>query len=60
MTEPRQPKRQKEAKTGVTPGATPNTPGPKGGKRPIEEEDVFGGAERAQKGDPVSSPNAKP
>jgi hypothetical protein len=60
MAEPRQPKRQKNAKSGVKPGETPNTPGPKGGKRPIEEEDVFGGAERAQKGEPVNSPNAKP
>lgn len=60
MTEPRQPERQKDAKTGVTPGETPGTPGPKGGKRPVEEEDVFGGAERAQKGETPSSPNAKP
>jgi hypothetical protein len=60
MTEPRQPQRAKNAKSGVKPGETPSTPGPKGGKRPIEEEDVFGGAERAQKGEPVSSPNAKP
>ncbi len=60
MAEPRQPESQKNAKSGVKPGATPTTPGPKGGKRPVEEEDVFGGAERAQKGEPVSSPNAKP
>lgn len=60
MTEPRQPERQTDAKSGVKPGETPNTPGPKGGDRPVEEEDVFGGAERAQKGEPVSSPNAKP
>ena len=60
MAEPQQPDRTKGAKSGVKPGATPNTPGPKGGARPVEEEDVFGGAERAQKGEPVSSPNAKP
>ncbi len=60
MAEPQQPDRAQGAKSGVKPGATPNTPGPKGGKRPVEEEDVFGGAERAQKGGPVSSPNAKP
>lgn len=60
MAEPQQPDREKNAKTGVKPGETSNTPGPKGGKRPAEEEDVFGGAERAQKGEPVSSPNAKP
>jgi len=60
MAEPQQPDRTKGAKSGVKPGATPNTPGPKGGARPVEEEDVFGGAERAHKGEPVTSPNAKP
>lgn len=60
MAEPRQPDRETNAKTGVKPGETSNTPGLKGGKRPVEEEDVFGGAERVQKGEPVSSPNAKP
>lgn len=60
MTEPRQPERAENAKSGVKPGATPNTVAPKGGDRPVEEEDVFGGAERAQKGEPVSSPNTKP
>lgn len=60
MPEPRQPEHEKNAKSGVKPGETPATPGPKGGARPVEEEDVFGGAERAQKGEPVSSPNAKP
>jgi N-acyl-D-amino-acid deacylase len=55
MAEPRQPDReQKRAKSGVKPGETPNTVGPKGGERPVEEEDVFGGAERAQKGEPVA------
>jgi hypothetical protein len=60
MAEPRQAEREKDAKSGVKPGETPNTPGPKVGKRPVKEEDVFGGAERAQKGEPVSSPNTKP
>ncbi|MBL8545133.1 MAG: hypothetical protein JNL81_01640 [Hyphomonadaceae bacterium] len=60
MIEPRQPARAKNAKTGVKPGETPGTSGSKGGKRPVEEEDVFGGAERAGKGEPVTSPNAKP
>jgi hypothetical protein len=55
MAEPRQPKRQKGAKSGVKPGATPSTPGPKGAKRPIEEEDVFGGAERSGKGQRVDT-----
>jgi hypothetical protein len=26
----------------------------------VDEEDVFGGAERAQKGEPVNSSNTKP
>jgi len=60
MAEPRRPEREKEARLGVKPGDTANTTGPKGGKRPVEEEDVFGGAERAQKGQRVYSPNTKP
>jgi hypothetical protein len=60
MTGPRRPDSHKGAKTGVKPGETPNTTGPKGGKRPTEEEDVFGGAERSQKGGPVDSSHAKP
>ncbi|MGD9966849.1 MAG: hypothetical protein AB7T59_10035 [Hyphomonadaceae bacterium] len=60
MTERRRPERDEDTKAGVKPGATPNTPGPKGRQRPVEEEDVFGGAERVQKGEPVSSPHAKP
>jgi hypothetical protein len=60
MAEPRRPEPQKGAKTGVKPGATPSTPGPKGGKRPVDEEDIFGGIERTQKGEPVDSRNAKP
>lgn len=60
MAEPRQPERQKNAKTGLKPGSTPSTPGPKGGNRPVPEEDVFGGAERVRKGKDIQSPNAKP
>jgi hypothetical protein len=60
MAQPQQPEHAKGAKSGVKEGATPTTPGPKGGDRPVEEEDVFGGAERAQKGEPVSSEKAKP
>jgi len=60
MTKPRQPARAKDAKSGVKPGSTPNAPKAGGPKRPVEEEDVFGGAERAQKGEPVKSGNAKP
>jgi hypothetical protein len=60
MSEPRQPERGRGARSGVQQGSTPNTPGPKGGKRPVEEEDVFGGAERAQKGQRVDSDKTKP
>lgn len=58
--QPEPQKKTRDAKSGVKDGQTPNTTGPKGGSRPVEEEDIFGGAERAQKGEPVSSPNAKP
>lgn len=60
MNEPRAQGPKNGAKAGVKPGETPNTSGPKGGKRPVKEEDVFGGAERTQKGEPVNSPNTKP
>jgi hypothetical protein len=60
MAKPRQPQSAKGAKSGVKPGATPSTPGPKGGKRPVDEEDIFGGIERTQKGEHVDSKNAKP
>ncbi len=59
MTQARQPE-SKGPKSGVKDGATANTSGAKGGARPVEEEDVFGGAERARKGKPVRSGNAKP
>jgi hypothetical protein len=60
MTEPRQPESSKDAKSGVKPGATPNTDATRKLDRPIEEEDVFGGAERTQKGEEVQSGGAKP
>lgn len=62
MTEPRQPETGKGAKSGVVPGkgAPPVKDKREGGARPVEEEDVFGGAERAQKGEPVTSKNTKP
>lgn len=54
-------KQPERSKTGVKPGATPATPGPKGEKRPVDEEDTFGGAERVRKtGKDVKSENAKP
>lgn len=60
MAEPQQPDREPKANTGVTPGETPNTTGSKNPDRPVQEEDVFGGAERVRKGKDVKSPNAKP
>ena len=46
-------------KTGVKPGATPNAPDKGGPKRPVEEEGVFGGAERT-KDQRISSDRAEP
>lgn len=60
MATPQQPPREPDAKSGVTPGETPSTDKTRTPDRPVEEEDVFGGAERAHKGEPVSSSNAKP
>jgi hypothetical protein len=60
MAEPRQPESGKNAKSGVKPGATPSTDKTRKPDRPVEEEDIFGGAERAQKGDKVESGGTKP
>lgn len=60
MAEPRQPENEKNAKSGITPGETPTTDKSRKPDRPVEEEDVFGGAERTQKGQDVESPNSKP
>lgn len=60
MAAPRQPESEKNAKSGVKPGATPNTDKTRKPDRPVEEEDVFGGAERTQKGEDVQSDSAKP
>lgn len=51
-----------EPKSGQPPGKSePAQPElKKGAKRPVEEEDTFGGAERAQKGETVSSEGTKP
>lgn len=59
MAEPRQPHESKHAKSGVKDGETPNTTA-KGAKRPVEEEDAFGGVERTRKGKAVRSGDAKP
>lgn len=53
-----QPKPAPGAKSGLKPGQGAPPP-QKGGKRPVEEEDTFGGAERTHNED-VKSPNAKP
>ena len=60
MTEARQSEKHKGANAGLEDGGTPNTVGAKGGKRPTEAEDAFGGAERVRKGKPVNSDKAKP
>ncbi len=60
MAEPRQPESAENAKSGLKPGATPNTDATRKPDRPVEEEDVFGGAERTHKGEDVASENAKP
>ena len=54
----RPPRSVKGAKSGLEPGKAAPAP-PQGGKRPVEEEDAFGGAERTHNDD-VQSPHAKP
>jgi hypothetical protein len=49
----------KGPKSGVKPGSTPTRDPRDSGKRPVEEEDVFGGAERTQN-ERVTSDKAKP
>ena len=60
---PREPRTSPTSKAGMKQGAAAPPPqsDPKHGgpKRPVEEEDVFGGAERAHRHD-VRSPKAKP
>ncbi len=53
-----QPKPARGAKAGLKPGRGVQ-PQHKGGKRPVKEEDTFGGAERTHNED-VKSKNAKP
>jgi len=48
----------KAAKAGLKPGDGAPPP-QQGGKRPVKEEDAFGGAERTHNED-VKSPHAKP
>lgn len=60
MAEPRQPESSKHAKSGVKPGATPNTDASRKPNRPVEEEDVFGGHERTDKTKDVETGATKP
>ncbi|WP_135212359.1 hypothetical protein [Vitreimonas flagellata] len=59
MAAPQQPQTSKGAKSGLKPGDRASPPQQSGGKRPVEEEDVFGGAERTHNED-VTSEKAKP
>ncbi|HVK82320.1 MAG TPA: hypothetical protein VM915_17095 [Verrucomicrobiae bacterium] len=54
-----QPSPAKGAKSGLKPGDGAPPPQNGGGQRPVEEEDIFGGAERTQNED-VKSEKAKP
>ena len=60
MATPQQPPRHEDSKAGVKPGETPNTDKTRKPDRPVDEEDVFGGHERAGKNDDVQSPATKP
>lgn len=47
MAQPRRPKETEKARSGLKPGDGAHDPSSsKGPKRPVEEEDTFGGAER--------------
>jgi hypothetical protein len=59
MTTPTKQPHARGAKAGLKDGEGAPPP-QKGGKRPVEEEDVFGGAERTKKGGDVESSGAKP
>ena len=59
MATPQQPDSAKGAKSGLKLGDGAPPPQNGGGKRPVEEEDVFGGAERTQN-ENVKSEKAKP
>lgn len=59
MTEPQKQKHAKGARSGLKDGEGASPP-QKGGKRPVEEEDVFGGAERNKEGGGVKSNGGKP
>jgi hypothetical protein len=60
MSEPRKTEDAHNSKSGVVPGETPTTDATRRPDRPVDEEDVFGGAERTHKGEDVESENAKP
>lgn len=54
-----QPKKPEGSKSGLKPGSTPNTDASRKGDRPVEDNDMFGGAERTGKND-THSDKAKP
>jgi hypothetical protein len=60
MSEPRNKEDSHNSRSGVTPGETQNTDATRRPDRPVDEEDVFGGAERTHKNEDVESENAKP
>ena len=59
MATPNPPRPAKGAKSALKPGDGAPPPQNGGGKRSVEEEDIFGGAERTQNED-VKSEKAKP
>ncbi len=46
MSKPRETEDAHNAKSGVRPGETPSTDATRRPDRPVDEEDVYGGAER--------------
>lgn len=60
MPNPRPSEDAHNAKSGITPGETPNTDKTRKPDRPVDEEDVFGGAERTHKNEDVQSDSVKP
>ncbi|MBL8531781.1 MAG: hypothetical protein JNK94_08605 [Hyphomonadaceae bacterium] len=57
---PQPPRHANNAKSGHQPGEGAHKPDRPDPKRPVDEEDIFGGAERTDKTEPISSDHAKP
>lgn len=60
MATPQQPPHEPKAKSGVKPGQGAHKPDRVDPQRPVDEEDIFGGAERTDKTESVRSDHAKP